>query len=378
MISAVACALVLAVSNRVGAFDSAAAAGQAKIATRPIPNTGGIGLFAGIAAPLVLAVIAAWVLGDASGDSSSFMGRVAAQAAGVRSATPMALVLLGSMAVIHVLGIVDDRRPLGPVLKLSIMLVTPLPIVTGMGLSEPTRLLEMLDGVAGGSWLSIAVTVLWFAAVTNALNFIDNMDGLAGGVTAVAGAAFLAAALLAGQWFVAGMLALVVGSCLGFLVFNKPPARLFMGDGGSLVLGFVLAFLTARTTYVGTGPTGEPLSGAWYGVFMPLLVLAVPLYDMVSVVVIRVSQGRSPMVGDLQHLSHRLVKRGLTRGAAVGVVCGLTAVTALGGVILGRLPAWGACVVAGQTAVLLAVVAVLEWSSSPKGARRDSLEVRGD
>ncbi|MEO1512839.1 MAG: undecaprenyl/decaprenyl-phosphate alpha-N-acetylglucosaminyl 1-phosphate transferase, partial [Planctomycetota bacterium] len=151
--------------------------------------------------------------------------------------------------------------------------------------------------------------------------------------------------------------------------------RIFMGDGGSLVLGFALAYLTVRTTYIGESPTGEPLAGGWYGVLMPLVVLAVPLYDMVSVTLIRLRQGRSPMVGDLQHLSHRLVKRGFGKTTAVLVIWGLTGATALAGVALPRLEAWQATLAGVQTLLLLGVIALLEYSSSPAGARPDSLSL---
>lgn len=239
-----------------------------------------------------------------------------------------------------------------------------LPPILFVSFFPETRLLTMLDQRVGGIWLSIAVTVLWFLIVTNALNFLDNMDGLSAGVAAIAGTCFLAAAALNGQWFVAATLALIVGSSLGFLIFNFRPgrggAKIFMGDGGSLVLGFLLAFLTVRTTYYrgeGTGP-----AGGWYGVFMPLVVLAVPIYDFLSVCAIRISQGRSPFVGDRQHLSHRLVRLGLSEGSAVGVIYGLTAVTGLSGIILASLAPWAAVVVGVQTIVILMLVALFEYS----------------
>ncbi len=139
---------------------------------------------------------------------------------------------------------------------------------------------------------------------------MDNMDGLSAGTALVASACFLASTLLNHhheQWFVAAVLALLVGACGGFLVFNAPRpggARIFMGDGGSLVLGFLLAFLTIRTTYIPAPALAAPSQApsAWYAVFMPLCVLAVPIYDLVSVSLIRLSRGRSPMVGDLNHL----------------------------------------------------------------------------
>lgn len=348
---------------RAGAFDTEALPGQVK-EQRRVPNTGGVGLFAGVFVPIAAALAGVWIADEQSVTDLLGVG-VGAHVAGVRSKSGLALLLLGSLAVLHVMGLVDDRRPLGPRVKLAVMALPPLVIAV----FTDTRLLTVLDGHVGGTWLSVLVTVIWFTAVTNAMNFIDNMDGLSAGVGIIASACFLAAAVMGEQWFVAACLALLVGSCAGFLVLNFPPSKIFMGDGGSLVLGFMLAFLTTRTTYTGESPTGEPLAGGWYAVFMPLIVLAVPLYDMLSVTLIRLSQGRSPMVGDMQHLSHRLVKRGLSRRSAVLVIWGMTAATGIGGIALGSLEVWQAVLVGVQTVLLLSVLAAFEFASS--GAARD-------
>ena len=202
-------------------------------------------------------------------------------------------------------------------------------------------------------------------AANSAINFIDNMDGLSGGVAAIAASCFLAATLVNGQWFIAVMLALLVGALLGFLVFNFPRradggGTVFMGDGGSLVVGLLLAFLTVRTTYIHPATETAPGSGAWYAVLMPLVVLAVPLYDFASVVIIRLRQGRSPFMGDLQHLSHRLVRRGLSRRDAVITIYGLTGITSIGGIALGSLAPYQAVLVGVQTVLVLLVLALYE------------------
>lgn len=347
---------------RAGTLDSPPMPGQIK-QQRPVPNTGGVGIFLGVFLPVLAGLAAARLLDEQT--AADLLGPgVGVHIAGVRSRTGLASLLLGSMLILHIVGLIDDRRPLGPGLKLIVM---TLPALLIASLTD-TRLLTMLDAHAGGPWLSILLTVVWFAAVTNAMNFIDNMDGLSAGVGMIASACFLAAAVMSQQWFVAALLALLAGACAGFLVLNFPPAKIFMGDGGSLVLGFLLAFLTTRTTYTGESPTGQPLAGGWYAVFMPLVVLAVPLYDMLSVTLIRLSQGRSPMVGDMQHLSHRLVKRGLSKRAAVLVIWGMTAATGIGGIALGSLDPWQAVLVGAQTMMLIAVLAAFEFATS-KAAR---------
>ncbi len=173
----------------------------------------------------------------------------------------------------------------------------------------------------------------------------------------------MAAAIVNHQWFIAAMLAALVGALVGFLVFNFPPARVFMGDGGSLVVGFLLAALTVRTTFYDPTQVETAFGTAWYGLFMPLVVLAIPLYDFATVTVIRLRQGKSPFVGDLQHFSHRLVERGLSRRGAVLVIWGLTAVTGIGGVSLGSLAPWQAALVGVQTFLVLMVIALFEHAS---------------
>jgi len=374
LISLVLTALLVRVGRKIHALDAGGVEGQVKEAPRSVPNIGGIAIFSGIAGPMLagLAVIALLAPSpDRKPDGPSLLpAALQEQAPIILDRVPLALGLVAALGLIHVLGLVDDRRPLGPWPKLLVMAI---PAVAFPLFSEGTRLLSLLDDPLGGAWASIALTAAWFLVVTNAMNFMDNMDGLCAGVTTVAASAFLAAALIQHQWLVGAVLALTIGACCGFLVFNLPPARIFMGDGGSLVLGFVLAFTTVRTTYVQDSAAGP---GAWYGVFMPLIVLAVPLYDAVSVTLIRLSRGVSPLVGDLNHLSHRLTRLGLSRRAAVLLLWTLTAATAIAGVSLATLRPWQAILAGGQTGLVLVALALLEWGRS-RQARREGLAEGG-
>lgn len=353
-------ALMVHLGRRLRAFDSAGVPGQVKAPRRQVPNTGGVAIFWSIALPMAAVLAAAWMMDPAAIDR--IRPGLAVHLPGIREQTPLAIALLGSLLVLHTMGLIDDRRPMGPWIKLAVMAI---PAVAIPACFLGTRLLELLDPYAGGPWLSVAVTALWILVVTNAMNFMDNMDGLSAGVAATAAGCFLAATMLSGQWFIAACLSLLIGACVGFLAFNFPRdggAKIFMGDGGSLVLGFLLAFLTVRTTYY-KGESG-PLAGGWYGLFMPLVVLAVPIYDFVSVMAIRISQGRPPFVGDTQHLSHRLVQHGLSRRSAVAVIYGLTAVTGISGISLGLLRPWQAVLVGVQTILILLVAALFEYSRS--------------
>ena len=197
------------------------------------------------------------------------------------------------------------------------------------------------------------------------------MDGLAAGVGTIVATVLMIATIINNQYFIAFSLALLVGAQLGFLLFNFPPARIFMGDGGSMVIGWLIAIATVRTTFVDTTDTDYALGTAWYGVFMPLVVLAVPLYDFTSVVVIRTLQGRSPFVGDQQHFSHRLVQRGLTPRRAVLVICAITVATGVNGIVLGSVAPAMATLLVIATLVLLGGLALLESGLSPFGTSDD-------
>ncbi len=356
-------AALIGLGKRLGQVDRPDAPGTGrKDHAQPIPTTGGIAVFLAIFVPLAAALAAIWVV-PADGWGGA-LAPVARHIPGLRLHTPMALAVLGGMLALHILGLIDDRMRLGPFSKLGVQLVVAAVLVGFFDM----RILEFLGRRLGpaGVAASFALSVLWIIVVTNAMNFLDNMDGLSGGVGAICAALYFAATLIGGQWFVAAMAGLTLGALLGFLVFNFPPAKVFLGDSGSLVLGLLLAIVSIRTTYFDSESTVSP--GHWYGLLMPLMVLAVPLYDFTSVTLIRLAHGQSPFKGDQNHFSHRLVRKGLSRRAAVVVIWLCTLATGLGGVILGSLPGWQAGVVAAQSAAVLTLLAVLERSSPGKPA----------
>ncbi len=361
------CRLMIRLAPRWGLVDKADAAFAHKADARAVPTLGGVGIFAAVALPLVGAVIAAHALPD--GIWASVHGDLASNMPGLRSQTSLGLAVLGGLLAMHVLGLVDDRRALGPGAKLAVQMLVAAVLAGAFDL----RVFHFLDGYGAAGWIgSIAITVLWVTVITNAMNYMDNMDGLSAGVGAIVAAIYLVATLIQGQWFVAGFCALIVGGLLGFLVFNFHPARLYMGDGGSLVLGMALAVVSIRTTYY-LDPALPPVEAAIqpdapsrvHGVLMPLIVMAVPLYDLASVTLLRLLQGRNPFRGDKQHFSHRLVRKGLGVRGAVIVIWLCTLATGLGGVMLGRLTAWQAGVVGAQTLAVLGVLAMLDWRAGP-------------
>jgi len=190
--------------------------------------------------------------------------------------------------------------------------------------------------------------------ITNSFNLLDHMDGLSAGVAAVSGACFLAVAVHTQQWFIAALVAALIGAALGFLRFNFPPASIFLGDAGSQFLGFLLACLTVSFTFYGRS---YPL----YSYAVPLVILAVPLYDTASVVLLRLRQGRSPFEADRNHFAHRLADLGLThRGAAV-VIYFLTLVTGASAVLLYDVGPSGALVILGQILGIFVIIGTLEF-----------------
>jgi UDP-GlcNAc:undecaprenyl-phosphate GlcNAc-1-phosphate transferase len=337
------------IAPRIGFVDKP---GHRKIHSNPKPLGGGVGIFLAIALPFAAVLIGAWVA------DPSIRPEWAAYIGGVRKESALGAGILGAMLCIHLLGLWDDRRALGPYVKLVLQLAIIGSLVVFFNLRALTAL-----GTAG----SVIVTILWIAGITNAFNFLDNMDGLSAGVAAVCTTAFLVTALSIEQWFVAACLAMLLGALIGFLFFNFPPASIFMGDSGSLVIGFILGVLTVRTTFL---PKGVDFAKGWYAVLAPVIVLALPLYDLVVVSIIRLSRGKSPFVGDTNHFSHRLVARGMSRRTAALCLYLVSAATSAAAILLPHVQsALAAIMIFCQTLLILGVVALLEQHPLP--ARED-------
>jgi UDP-GlcNAc:undecaprenyl-phosphate GlcNAc-1-phosphate transferase len=293
-----------------------------KVHTQPTPRGGGLAIFAAVLA------------------SSYTLSALSLQT------------LLGT--IILMLGLLDDLRPLPWQIRLTIQFAI--------------SVLAVVFCLPPCPWFVYAAAVVWIAGILNAFNMLDNMDALSGGVAWIA-AGFLA--LIAWQsgleWrvFVA-----LMGALSGFLWFNRPPARIFMGDAGSTFLGFTL----------GLGSVQVILheGGALWWWLVPPCILAVPCYDLVSVVLLRLSQGRSPFHADKQHLSHRLAGRGLSNWTAVRVIYLFALASGASGVILYVVrDAMIAGLTVGQLALWWLALAVMEFATKehrhdtqPQNARK--------
>ena len=250
----------------------------------PVPLLGGIAIYAGFIMALLL-------FGE---------GWVVSQAISI---------LIGA-TIVSFLGIWDDRWGVRPVMKLlGQAIAASIVILSGVQVSFlPNQALNLL------------ITFLWILGITNALNLLDNMDGLSGGVGAVAAAYFLLLAGLNGQYLVASLAAALLGVCIGFLVYNFNPASIFMGDAGSMFLGFVLAAVGIKLRF-----PNHPNVITW---MIPVVVLGLPIFDTTLIVVSRLRRGINPLTNPgKDHVSHRLVSLGLSQRRAVillyGVCCGL-------------------------------------------------------
>jgi len=202
------------------------------------------------------------------------------------------------------------------------------------------------------------LAVLWIVTIINAINFFDNMDGLAVGIAAIAFTFFTIAAIIYNHNFIACLGAAGIGTTIGFWFYNQSPASIFMGDAGSHFLGYALGVTGALTTYYQENITLTPLS-----VLIPLFILAIPLFDLLSVIIIRVKNNKPIYIGDNNHISHRFFKMGMSRKNAVScvhllsIIIGLSVLPLLWGNLLTTI----VCLL--QACIILILVSVLQYTA---------------
>jgi UDP-GlcNAc:undecaprenyl-phosphate GlcNAc-1-phosphate transferase len=268
--------------------------GQRKIHTSPVPLAGGLAVMTGLLVPLLAGTVVAFSC------SRSTVAGLFEYGLSVR-ATQLLGIMAGALGML-LIGLRDDKVELSPAVKFGGQLLVAL-LVAAAGvritLFVPSTLFHYL------------ITALWILTVVNAFNFMDNMNGLCAGLGVIGAAWFGLMAAHQGQYLVGAMSFLIAGALTGFLPWNFPRATVFLGDAGSHLTGFLLAVLAILPHFY-TVHHQKP-----WTVLTPLLVLAVPLGDLVWVVLLRWRMGRPFYVGDTNHLSHRLVRRNLTPARAV-------------------------------------------------------------
>ncbi len=307
------------VALRAGAIDHPDAR---RIHTTPTPRYGGL-------------AIAAAVLGVA------WIARALPGPAALLDPRPLAGLTAASVPVL-LLGLADDRRAVSPAVKLVVQACAALTLtVFGYGIAELTN--PFGAPVALGAF-NVPLTVAWVIAVTNAVNLIDGLDGLASGMVVIASGALWLASRMHGDFYVMFFSALLMGACAGFLRWNFPPARIFMGDTGSQFLGLTLAAVALLENRKGT---------AAVTLLLPLVALALPLVDTAVALVRRLAHRQPLFLGDTRHLHHQLLDAGLSVRRALFTLWALCGVFAGLAVLLTWLPrSWSAFVVTVLAAVL--------------------------
>jgi UDP-GlcNAc:undecaprenyl-phosphate GlcNAc-1-phosphate transferase len=203
----------------------------------------------------------------------------------------------------------DDLRSLSPWPRLIVQTVVGT-IVAFVIVENGTIGTPFGNGGAtdSGSWINTAVTIFWIVGICNSINFFDNLDGAASGAVAIAALGVFVIAFDRGQELVSALSIVTAGATIGFLMWNKSPAKIYMGDAGALFLGIIISVATIRLN-PGITPT-------WHSLAIPVMLLAVPLLDTCVAVFSRLARGLSPLTGGKDHLSHRLVRAGLSRRVA--------------------------------------------------------------
>ena len=265
----------------------------------PIPRMGGLAIFAGFLVSVLFFV----PLG-----------------------TEFRSILIGALILV-VLGIIDDIVALKPKTKFAGQIIAALiPALSGVSIHG------IVNPFVPGQYstlgiFSIPFTVIWIVGITNAVNFIDGLDGLACGVSAIATVTMFIIAVLFGEIYIALMMAALAGACLGFLPYNMNPAKIFMGDTGSMFLGYILATVSIQGLF------------KFYAVIsfaVPFILLGLPIFDTGFAIVRRLLKGQSPLQADRGHVHHRLIDLGFDQKQSVAILYAFSALMGLTAVILAR------------------------------------------
>ena len=296
-ISFAATPIVKSFAQKVGAIDVPRDA--RRVHDHPIPRMGGMAIFLGFLISVLLFV-------DIS--------------------RPVRGILLGAVLIVAC-GAIDDVVSLNAWIKLAVQVAAAIVAVAHGVVIEVFRnpnIFSENEALVLGA-LAVPVTVIWIVGITNSVNLIDGLDGLAVGVSTIASTTMFVVALLVSEGNVAVILAALMGACLGFMPYNLNPAKIFMGDAGSLLLGYVLSTVSVVGMF------------KFYAIVtfvVPILALALPLFDTLCAIIRRLLRGQSPMHPDRGHLHHRLIDMGLSQKQAVAVLYSISAVLGLCAVVL--------------------------------------------
>lgn len=325
---------------------------ERKVHLVPIPRGGGIGIAFGVIVTFLAGIGAVAMV-----NTGAFQGIVPESIRiyipGLLSRLSDFTVLLLGGVCLAALGAMDDRFGLSWKLRILVEFAVAYFVVYWQDL-QFSLFIDI-------PWLATLIGVFWIVMLVNSFNMMDNMDALSAGVASII-CIMLAFVLLVGspesgrspQIFVASMVLVLLGGLLGFLRYNWPPATIFMGDAGSYFVGYWIAISTMLSTYV------DSRGDRPHAVLAPLCLLAIPIYDTLSVVMIRLREGRSPFQADKKHFSHRLVEMGMSKQQAVMAIYLATLTCSLGALLLPRTDLVGAAIVIAIVVCMLLLVGTIE------------------
>lgn len=309
---------VILLAKKTGAMDKP---DKRKVHKVPIPRIGGLGIFIAFIISILTTVIF-------SIPSAEMQKEV------------IGLILSGSLMV--ALGLVDDYKNLPAKIKFLGQILIAMILVLGFDVRIDFITDPFGDYLYLEEWIAIPATIFWLVGLTNTVNLIDGLDGLAAGISAIAAITILLVALKQHFFLVAGLTAAIAGAASGFLFYNSHPARIFMGDSGSMFFGFMLA---------GISVVGSMKSTATITLIVPILALGVPILDTTFAIVRRFRGGKPIFQPDKGHLHHRLLSLGFTQRQAVFLIYVVSAILGLSAIALTE--------VSSQIAVLILVVVVI-------------------
>jgi UDP-GlcNAc:undecaprenyl-phosphate GlcNAc-1-phosphate transferase len=290
---------IRALAIRLGAMDAPNLA--RKTQAEPVPYLGGVAIALGISVITFGAVFVG---------SENYSGENTGQLRDLALTVLLPALALGAM------GLIDDLRSLSPwprlIAQTVVGSVIAFVIVENGTIGTP---------ISDGSWINTLLTIVWIVGICNSINFFDNLDGAASGAVAIAALGVFFIAFDRGQELVSALSIVTAGATIGFLMWNKSPAKIYMGDAGALFLGVIISVATIRLN-----PGITPI---WQSLAIPIMLLAVPLLDTCVAVFSRLARGLSPLTGGKDHLSHRLVRAGLSRRAAAMALWSASGVCAL-------------------------------------------------
>ncbi|QSH40561.1 MraY family glycosyltransferase [Lentisphaerota bacterium ZTH] len=322
----------------------------------------------GIATPLLggASMLSAWLLTIVGGmllikffNPAKVSPQLAENLSGIKLVSGRLLFICLGAVMATVLGLVDDKFGMPAKFKFAGQFIVAATAVIFGGIHISVFFTNPI--------IVCSISIFWFMLLMNAINFFDNMDGLAVGTVTIAMGLFTAVAVINQQYFIAALGAVSCGVGFGFWFYNRTPASIFMGDSGSHLLGYLAAALSSSVTYFSQTDSVTRLP-----VLVPVFILAVPLFDTLAVVVIRIRKGKPVYIGDHNHISHRFVKMGMTRRRAVQMVHLLALIIGLSvlPILWGTLKVAIICTV--QALLLLLLVSMLQYAVAHGGSCNNS------